>query len=31
MIHPDHGAEESYTAEGNADKMREDFADFEPR
>ncbi|EJC98356.1 FAD/NAD-binding domain-containing protein [Fomitiporia mediterranea MF3/22] len=31
MLHPDHGAEESYTAEGNADRMREDFADFEIR
>ncbi|KAI0631870.1 FAD/NAD-P-binding domain-containing protein [Trametes polyzona] len=31
LIHPDDGSVESWTAEGNADKMRADFADFEPR
>ncbi|KAH9940626.1 hypothetical protein B0H21DRAFT_575727 [Amylocystis lapponica] len=31
MLHPDDGSVESWTAEGSADKMREDFADFEPR
>jgi salicylate hydroxylase len=31
MIHPDDGSVESWTAEGSAEKMRADFADFEPR
>ncbi|KAI5120457.1 hypothetical protein M0805_008504 [Coniferiporia weirii] len=31
MLHPDNSAEEDYTAEGNTEKMRRDFADFEPR
>jgi len=31
MLHPDDGSVESWTAEGNADKMRSDFSDFEPR
>lgn len=32
MLHPDKGATvESWTAEGNANKMRAEFADFEPR
>ncbi|KZT03048.1 FAD/NAD(P)-binding domain-containing protein [Laetiporus sulphureus 93-53] len=31
LIHPDDGSVESWTAEGSADKMRADFADFEPR
>ena len=31
LLHPDDGSVESWTAEGSADKMREDFADFEPR
>ncbi|KAI0339159.1 FAD/NAD(P)-binding domain-containing protein [Trametopsis cervina] len=31
LAHPDDGSVESWTAEGSADKMREDFADFEPR
>ncbi|PCH34614.1 FAD/NAD(P)-binding domain-containing protein [Wolfiporia cocos MD-104 SS10] len=31
MLHPDDGSVESWTAEGSADKMRADFADFEPR
>ena len=31
LIHRDDGATESWTAEGSADKMRADFADFEPR
>jgi len=30
-VHPDAGSVESWTAEGSADKMRRDFADFEPR
>ncbi|OBZ73032.1 3-hydroxybenzoate 6-hydroxylase 1 [Grifola frondosa] len=31
LIHPDDGSVESWTAEGSAEKMRSDFADFEPR
>lgn len=31
LLHPDDGSVESWTAEGNADKMRSDFSDFEPR
>lgn len=31
MLHPDDGSVESWTAEGSAEKMREDFDDFEPR
>ncbi|KAI0820847.1 FAD/NAD-P-binding domain-containing protein [Trametes gibbosa] len=31
LIHPDDGSVESWTAEGSAEKMRADFADFEPR
>ncbi|KAI8976310.1 FAD/NAD-P-binding domain-containing protein [Trametes punicea] len=31
LVHPDDGSVESWTAEGSADKMRADFADFEPR
>ncbi|KAI0739994.1 FAD/NAD(P)-binding domain-containing protein [Daedaleopsis nitida] len=31
LAHPDDGSVESWTAEGSADKMRADFADFEPR
>ncbi|KAH8108578.1 FAD/NAD-binding domain-containing protein [Phellopilus nigrolimitatus] len=31
MLCPDDRAEESYTAEGNVEKMKEDFSDFEPR
>lgn len=31
LLHPDNGSVESWTAEGSADRMREDFADFEPR
>ncbi|KAI0312297.1 FAD/NAD-P-binding domain-containing protein [Amylostereum chailletii] len=31
LLHPDDGSVESWTAEGSADKMRADFADFEPR
>jgi len=31
LLHPDDGSVESWTAEGSADKMREDFKDFEPR
>ncbi|KAI1788012.1 hypothetical protein LXA43DRAFT_1097694 [Ganoderma leucocontextum] len=31
LAHPDDGFVESWTAEGSADKMRADFADFEPR
>lgn len=31
MSHPDDGAIEDYRAEGDVNKMREDFADFEPR
>ena len=31
LLHPDDGSVESWTAEGSGDKMRADFADFEPR
>lgn len=31
LIHPDDGSVESWTSEGSGDKMRADFADFEPR
>ncbi|THH07114.1 hypothetical protein EW145_g3617 [Phellinidium pouzarii] len=31
LLHPDEGAEEDYTAEGDTEKMRQDFVDFEPR
>ena len=31
LIHPDDGSVESWTEEGSGDKMRADFADFEPR
>lgn len=31
LLHPDDGSVESWTAEGSADKMRQDFDDFEPR
>lgn len=31
LLHPDDESVESWTAEGNADKMRDDFSDFEPR
>ncbi|TDL23537.1 FAD/NAD(P)-binding domain-containing protein [Rickenella mellea] len=31
MLHPDDGSVESWTAEGSAEKMLADFADFEPR
>ena len=31
LAHPDDGSVESWTAEGSADKMRADFADYEPR
>ncbi|THH18746.1 hypothetical protein EW146_g2287 [Bondarzewia mesenterica] len=31
LCHPDRGATESWTAEGNVDKMREEYKDFEPR
>ncbi|KAI0808369.1 FAD/NAD(P)-binding domain-containing protein [Fomes fomentarius] len=31
LAHPDDGSVESWTAEGSADKMRTDFADYEPR
>ncbi|KDQ55785.1 hypothetical protein JAAARDRAFT_37206 [Jaapia argillacea MUCL 33604] len=31
MVHPDDGSVESWTAEGSADKLRADFAGFEPR
>lgn len=31
LLHPDDGSVESWTVEGSADKMRSDFADFEPR
>lgn len=31
MLHPDDGSVESWSAEGSAEKMRHDFADFEPR
>ncbi|THH15909.1 hypothetical protein EW146_g4651 [Bondarzewia mesenterica] len=31
LLHPDDGSVESWTAAGSADKMRKEFADFEPR
>ncbi|EJD42354.1 FAD/NAD(P)-binding domain-containing protein [Auricularia subglabra TFB-10046 SS5] len=31
LLHPDDGSVESWTAEGSADKMRADFANWEPR
>ncbi|KAL5482995.1 hypothetical protein ACEPAI_8224 [Sanghuangporus weigelae] len=31
MIHPDDGSVESWTAEGSAEKLREDFEDYDPR
>ncbi|KAF8837679.1 FAD/NAD(P)-binding domain-containing protein [Paxillus ammoniavirescens] len=31
MAHPDSGSEESWTAEGSADKMRTEFVGWEPR
>ncbi|KZW01800.1 FAD/NAD(P)-binding domain-containing protein [Exidia glandulosa HHB12029] len=31
LLHPDDGSVESWTAEGSADKMRADFAGWEPR
>ena len=31
MLHPDDGSVESWTAEGSAEKMRADFADYDPR
>ncbi|OCH87107.1 FAD/NAD-P-binding domain-containing protein [Obba rivulosa] len=31
LLHPDDGSVESWSAEGSAEKMRKDFADFEPR
>jgi salicylate hydroxylase len=31
LLHPDDGSVESWTAEGSADRMRAEFADFEPR
>ncbi|KAI5118405.1 hypothetical protein M0805_002857 [Coniferiporia weirii] len=31
MLHPDDGSVESWTAEGSAEKLREDFADYDPR
>ncbi|OSX61363.1 hypothetical protein POSPLADRAFT_1144845 [Postia placenta MAD-698-R-SB12] len=31
LAHPDDGSVESWTATGSADKMRAEFADFEPR
>ena len=31
LIHPDDGSVESWTAEGSADKLRADFADYDPR
>jgi len=31
LIHPDDGSVESWTAEGSADKMRADFAGWDPR
>lgn len=31
LLHPDDGSVESWNAEGSADLMRADFADFEPR
>ncbi|KAI9457211.1 FAD/NAD-P-binding domain-containing protein [Lactarius psammicola] len=31
LLHPDDGSVESWTEEGSGDKMRADYADFEPR
>ncbi|KAA1476429.1 FAD/NAD(P)-binding domain-containing protein [Dentipellis sp. KUC8613] len=31
LLHPDDGSEESWSAVGDVEKMREQFADFEPR
>ncbi|KAH9010148.1 FAD/NAD-P-binding domain-containing protein [Lactarius hengduanensis] len=31
LLHPDDGSVESWTQEGSGDKMRAEFADFEPR
>ncbi len=31
LVHPDDRSAESWTAEGSADKMRAEFADYEPR
>ncbi|KAH8110407.1 FAD/NAD-P-binding domain-containing protein [Phellopilus nigrolimitatus] len=31
MMHPDDGSVESWSAEGSADKLRADFADYDPR
>lgn len=31
LAHPDDSSVESWTAEGSTEKMRADFADFEPR
>lgn len=31
LVHPDDGSVESWTAEGSAEKMRADFAGWEPR
>ena len=31
LIHPDRGSTESWTAEGDVEKMREEFKEFEPR
>ncbi|KAI0296726.1 FAD/NAD-P-binding domain-containing protein [Multifurca ochricompacta] len=31
LLHPDDGSVESWTEEGSGEKMRADFADFEPR
>lgn len=31
MLHPDDGSVESWSAEGSADKMRDDFAGWDPK
>jgi salicylate hydroxylase len=31
LVHPDDGSVESWTAEGDVDKMRQDFDEFESR
>ena len=31
LLHPDDGSVESWTAEGNIEKMKHDFIEFEPR
>ena len=31
LLHPDDGSVESWTAAASVEKMREDYADFEPR